>query len=86
MDGNPDYPFAELQVIPHLEDISISEIIPGDANGNGSVTIADAILTMRRALDIIGDSAVIFENADMDGDGSITAADAIMVARAALGL
>ncbi len=86
MDGSPDYPFAELQVIPHLEDISISEIIPGDANGNGSVTIADAILTMRRALDIIGDSAVIFENADMDGDGSITAADAIMVARAALGL
>ncbi len=86
MDGNPDYPFAELQVIPHLEGIPLSDGILGDADGNGSVTIADAILTLRRAMELIGDNAIIFENADMDGDGSITTADAIMAARAALGI
>ena len=83
MDGNESYPYAELRSIPQFES---SPVLPGDVDGNGSVTIADAILALRRAMGLIALSPEQTEAADMDGNGSITIADAIMILRAAMGL
>ncbi|MBO4849908.1 MAG: C10 family peptidase [Prevotella sp.] len=48
--------------------------LPGDVNGDGSVTISDVSLTVEY---ILGNEAANFieANADMNGDGSITIAD-----------
>lgn len=56
--------------------------IPGDADGDGEVTIADATLIARMALNLIESVPA----ADFDGDGSIAMADATMTARKALNL
>lgn len=56
--------------------------LPGDADGDNEITIADATLIARMALNLI-DSVPA---ADFDGDGSIAMADATLTARKALNL
>ena len=56
----------------------------GDMDGNGFVTIADALLLMRHSLGLI-----VLDNsqyADINGDGSISVLDALLVLRHAIGL
>ena len=60
--------------------------VPGDVDGNGSVSVADAITTLRLAMQLSDGSGLNTGNADMDGNGSITIADAIMILRTAMGL
>ncbi|MBQ4429461.1 MAG: hypothetical protein II871_06780 [Clostridia bacterium] len=60
--------------------------IPGDVDGSGTVTTADAITTLRLALQLIDGSGLNSGAVDMDSNGSITIADAILVLRVALGL
>lgn len=55
--------------------------LPGDVNGDGEVTAADANLAMRMALNIMD----VVPAADFNGDGQVTAADANLIMRAALG-
>ena len=81
MQGNDNYPYAELQSNPHG-----GAALPGDVDGNGSVSVADAITTLRLAMQLSDGSGLNTGNADMDGNGSITIADAIMVLRTAMGL
>ncbi len=59
--------------------------IPGDANGDGAVDTADAVLVMRHALNLITLSDEAAALCDMNGDGEITILDATLVMRAALG-
>lgn len=56
--------------------------IPGDANGDGVVTMTDATLIARMALNLL-DSVPA---ADFDGNGTINMSDATMTARKALNL
>lgn len=56
----------------------------GDADGDGQIKMADAVLVMRAALGLITLSDDV--NVDMDGDGQIKMADAVLIARTALGL
>lgn len=56
--------------------------LPGDVNGDGAVTTADANLAMRMALNLVE----IIPAADANGDGSVTAADATIIMRWALNL
>ena len=51
---------------------------PGDANGDGFVTITDATSVVEYILSGHADP-FIFENADVNGDGSITATDATLI-------
>lgn len=60
--------------------------LPGDADVNGSVTIADAVLTLRHAMGLSLLSGQGFTNADMDNNGSVTTADAVAVLRIGMGL
>lgn len=56
--------------------------LPGDVDGDGQVTIADAALVARIALNLVESVPA----ADFDGDGSVTIADAALTARKALNL
>ena len=59
---------------------------PGDIDGNGSVTVADAITALRLAMGLLDGSGLNTDAADMDGNGSITIVDAITILRTAMGL
>ena len=48
MDGDPDYPYAEL-----TGQAPAQELIPGDVNGDGEVTVADALLALRASMGLI---------------------------------
>lgn len=61
--------------------------IPGDANGDGVVSIEDALLVMRYALNMLPEGSVIgIALCDMNNDGSIDLIDAAMVTRLAINI
>ena len=64
----------------------IKIIVPGDANGDGSVTIADAVAVVNYLLkDGSTGSNFVFEAADIDGSETITAADALGIVNIIIG-
>ncbi len=77
MGGNPDYPYPEL-----VSNIHAVTTKPGDANGDGSITMADATIISRMALNLTESVPA----ADFNGDGNINMADATLTARKALNL
>jgi len=58
---------------------------PGDVDMDGIVSIADALVTARVALELIEHDGVA-QYGDMDNDGRITIADALLIARIAIGV
>lgn len=60
------------------------DVTRGDVNGDGNVSLADAILTLQRSLDLNMTDTFIEEVADMNGDGTITLADAIIILQISL--
>ena len=69
---------AFLVVIPDSDDT-----VPGDVDGDGKVTAADARSIMRAS---VGLEEVPLEAGDIDGDGKITAADAREALRTSVGI
>jgi len=59
--------------------------IPGDANGNGSMDIVDALLIAQYYVGL-SPSGFIATNADTNCDGSINIVDALLVAQYYVGL
>ena len=55
----------------------------GDADGNGSVTVSDGVITLRAAAEL-GDCELA--RCDVDGNGSVTVSDGVNVLRAAADL
>lgn len=51
--------------------------LAGDVNGDGQITVADAVLILRAAVGIIALPSDKAQSADIDGDGKITARDAL---------
>lgn len=84
------YTFVDWDVHPGYyiqSDITITaqyviDLLPGDANGDGVISIADASLIARMVLNLIDKVPA----ADFDGNGVINMADATLVARKALNL
>ena len=66
-------------------------LAPGDADGDGRLTSADARLALRASVglkepgDVEKDSAAYLA-CDVDGDGKVTSADARLILRASVGL
>ena len=58
----------------------------GDVNADGSVTIADAIIAARAALELVELNEGQLGAADMNGDGRVTVVDAILILRSSAGL
>ncbi|MCR4915322.1 MAG: dockerin type I repeat-containing protein [Prevotella sp.] len=76
--------FVEVDLADSSFGIKI--IVPGDANGDGSVTIADAVAVVNYLLnDGSTDSNFVFEAADIDGSKTITAADALGIVNIIIG-
>ncbi len=58
---------------------------PGDVNGDGEVTVVDAVLTLRYTADENpGDAEFTESAADVTGDGSVTVDDAEAILRIAM--
>ena len=58
----------------------------GDADGDGSVSIQDALLVLRYSMGLVGPDGIELENADFDGNGSVEMPDALAILRRAMGL
>ena len=72
-DGIVGYPS-----VPQIFDVSADNVLLGDADGDGRITINDAVLTISATFgtDPVGFVRVA---ADMDGDGRVTINDAILI-------
>ena len=71
---------------PTPEQPNPPQVLLGDTDGDGSITVSDALLAMRAAIGAINLDAAAALRADMDGNGSVSAADALAILRLALGL
>ena len=86
--GETDYRFTcllflrDCPIVDPTPDPTPTPGVPGDINGDGVVTAADANLAMRMALSLIEPNAA----ADANGDGTISIADANIIMRWALNL
>lgn len=60
--------------------------IMGDANGDGSVSIEDALLVLRCAMALIPASSIDAAHCDLDSNGAIELNDALMILRRAMSL
>lgn len=58
--------------------VEMPAVQPGDANGDGTITISDAVVILSY---ILGDIPISFNSdaADVNGDGKLTVVDAVMV-------
>ncbi len=80
--------FPTFEVAGLLETASYADVarpLPGDPDGDGRLTSADARMALRMSVDLF-DRDVAPDFCDMDGDGVVTAADARAILRAAVGL
>lgn len=60
--------------------------IHGDVDGNGSVTVVDALMCLRCAMGIIPLEGTAFTAADVDQSDSIDVADALLILRLSMGI
>ena len=78
----------EDESYPYLRSVNTEEahpeIIRGDANGDGDVTITDVVLTAQFAVGKTP-SNFIEANADVNGDGNINITDVVIIANIAVG-
>ncbi len=58
----------------------------GDVDGNETVSVSDAILTLRGAMSVAELTPAQIAAADVTGDGQVTVADAIRILRIAMGV
>lgn len=80
-DGN------QFTMIPEDHPLEILTCQPGDANMDGSVTMADALMVAQYAVKIIGEGQVPgFLCCDVNCDGNVTMADALKIAQFAVKL
>ena len=60
--------------------------LPGDVNLDGNVTVLDAVLALRGAMNIVTLEGIGAVNADFNGDGDVTVLDAVLILRKAMGI
>jgi sugar lactone lactonase YvrE len=60
--------------------------LPGDLDGDGRVTAADAVLALRAAVGLLAPTSLQLAAGDLDSDGRIDLADAAGILRLAVGL
>ena len=60
--------------------------VKGDADGDGNVTTADALLIQQVLVEIASTDAISETAADADGDGNVTTADALLIQQYLVGI
>jgi hypothetical protein len=86
-DGRPkNFSNAALRAVPVEFTPPETEYLPGDADGDGSVTMGDVVTLSRfvSGLQTLTDAQKLA--ADTDGDGSITMGDVVSLSRIISGL
>ncbi|MBQ3537363.1 MAG: amidase domain-containing protein [Clostridia bacterium] len=73
-------------VLDTRETAPLPSYIPGDVDGNGKITAADARIALRCSVGLESLSEAELKAADADKNGKITAADARLILRASVGL
>ena len=58
----------------------------GDADGNGTINVADALLCLRAAMGLLSFTEEQIARCDMDANGGIAISDALTILRSAMGL
>ena len=84
--------YGELTTSPstdgEISEITLSEfkrsVIPGDVNGDGVLTMLDALMVQKHTVQLITLDANAFKVADMNGDGKISIIDALILQRTVL--
>ncbi len=65
---------------------SSGELTPGDADGNGDVDSADALLVLRYSMNLAEIAPALMPMCDVNGDGDVNSGDAVLILRAAMNL
>ena len=68
---------------------NISEVVRGDVNQDGFLTVSDIILTVNHILDLDGPDTLVGQsllNADMNGDGQVRVSDIVLMVNEILGI
>jgi hypothetical protein len=65
-----------IEKVPGLIEILGGKILPGDCDGNGRLTVNDAICALQMS---VGLMAADSKKMDMDGDQQITSRDAAII-------
>ncbi len=86
--GNQALSNGDVIELFFTDDIEAEGIVTllGDANGDGSVTSADAVLILRCAMGIEPISAKALANGDIDGDGMLSISDSLIILRMSMGI
>lgn len=66
--------------------VSMTDIMPGDANNDGQLTSDDALLALRAAVGLIELTEYQSIACDMNGDNAVDQSDALLLLRCAIGL
>lgn len=66
-------------------EVVVREAIPGDVNGDGDVTMADAVLVLRVVNGTLNAEEISAVGADVDGVAGITTADAVAILKMVMG-
>ena len=61
-------------------------VLPGDANDNGVVDSADALLVLRYSMNLAVLSDSQLRAADVNGDGVVNSIDATLIMRMSMGM
>lgn len=60
--------------------------LPGDANGDGTVGVDDALFALRSGMSLVSVGEELLPVLDVNGDGAVTLSDALAILRMAMGL
>ena len=63
----------------------LSDVVYGDVNGDGEVTVADALMVLQHSVGKITLDETVLKNADVDGEEGIAVTDALAILQASVG-
>ncbi len=63
----------------------LSNVVYGDVNGDGEVTVADALMVLQHSVGKITLDETVLKNADVDGEEGIAVTDALAILQASVG-
>ena len=66
--------------------VSVFEVISGDVDRDGEITVGDALAALRIAVRLAEATPAVARICDADGDGAVTVGDALRILRVATGL
>ena len=73
----------DLEVFVPCDDGHVEPYSKGDMDGDGEITVADALMALRIAAKLAPESFAALETGDVDYDNAITVADALAILRVA---